>query len=200
MRRSFFKRLDDPLVLSRVTRPGADVREAKLLQQLSDITLMELDAEPLGDDALEVDAPPPHHAVLLTIRAGLDDGRELDQMLRRQARLGPLCPVVDEPLRPLGVEAMHPVAQRPAVHAADLRRRPPIHSVANRRKRQQSAALVDVLRATGRARSSSAEKSFCNLTADGMVQPSMPPCNRPSRDSEIPSKSQRGLWHKPLAR
>jgi len=30
-----FKPLDDPLVLSRMTRPGADVREAKPLQELS---------------------------------------------------------------------------------------------------------------------------------------------------------------------
>ena len=75
---SFFKRLDDPLVLRRMARPCADVREAELLQKLSDIALVEVDAEPLGDDALEVDPPPAHDAVLLTIRAGLDDLRELE--------------------------------------------------------------------------------------------------------------------------
>jgi hypothetical protein len=41
---SFFKPLDDPLVLSRMTRPGADVREAKLFQELSDIARMKVDA------------------------------------------------------------------------------------------------------------------------------------------------------------
>src|SRR5271169_3010650 len=45
---SFFKPLDDPLVLGRMTRPGADVREAKLLQELSDIARMKVDAEPLA--------------------------------------------------------------------------------------------------------------------------------------------------------
>ena len=55
--REVFSRLDDPHVLSRMTRPGADVREAKFLQKLSDRARMKVDAEPLGDDALEIDAP-----------------------------------------------------------------------------------------------------------------------------------------------
>jgi hypothetical protein len=46
-----FESLDDPLVLSRMTGPRTDMGEAKLLQKLSDITRMKLDAEPLGDDA-----------------------------------------------------------------------------------------------------------------------------------------------------
>jgi hypothetical protein len=77
---TFFKRLDDPFVLSRVTRPRADVGEAELVQKLSDIARMEVDAEPLGDDALEVDAPPPDDAIFLTVRASLHDLRELSQL------------------------------------------------------------------------------------------------------------------------
>ena len=65
-----------------MTRPGADVREAKLLQELSDIARMEVDPELLGDDAFEVDPPPAHDSILLTIRTGLDDLRELGQLLR----------------------------------------------------------------------------------------------------------------------
>ena len=63
------------------------MREAELLQEFSDIALVELDPEPLGDDALEVHPPPAHDAVLLTIRTRLDDLRELSQLLRRKARL-----------------------------------------------------------------------------------------------------------------
>jgi hypothetical protein len=44
------------------TRPAAD-----LLQKRPDIALVEVDAEPLGDDALEVDAPPTHDAVFLAL-------------------------------------------------------------------------------------------------------------------------------------
>ena len=52
-----------------MTRPGADMREAELLQKLSDIARMKVDAEPLGDDVLEVDTPPAHNAVLFPIGA-----------------------------------------------------------------------------------------------------------------------------------
>ena len=91
-------------------RPGADRREAELLQKLSDIARMKVDAEPFGDDALEVDPPPANDAVDLTIRTGLDDLRELSQLLHRKARLGTLRPVVDEAVRTRSVEAMDPVA------------------------------------------------------------------------------------------
>ena len=132
-----------------MARPRADVREAELLQQLSDIALVEHDPEPLSDDPLEVEPPPAHHPVLLTIRAGFDDLRELSQLLIREARLGTLGPVVDQALRTRGVEAMDPVAQGLAVHAADLRRRAAVHSLADRSQRQKPPTLVDVLRPTG---------------------------------------------------
>src|ERR1700722_15128757 len=140
-----FERVDDPLVLSRMARPGADLEEAKLLQKLSDIAGMKVDAEPLGDDALEVDAPPAHDAVLLTIWASLDDLRQLSQLRFRQAGLGTVRPLVDEPIRSRRVEAVNPVPKRLAIHAADLRRRAAIHPISNRSQRQKPAAPVDVL-------------------------------------------------------
>ena len=79
---SFFERFDNPFVLSRMTGPHADVREAELLQKLSDIARMKVDAEPLGDDALEIDPSPADNAVLLTIGAGLDDPGEFSPLAR----------------------------------------------------------------------------------------------------------------------
>ena len=72
-----FESLDDPFVLSGMTRPRADMREAKLLQEVSDTALVEVDAKPFGDDAFEVDPPPAHDPILLAIRPGLDDMCEL---------------------------------------------------------------------------------------------------------------------------
>ena len=86
-----------------MTRPGADVREAKLLQELSDIARMKVDAEPFGNDTLEIDAPPPDDAIFLTVRAGLHDLRKLSQLFRRKARLGPS---VGLSMRPSGPEAL----------------------------------------------------------------------------------------------
>ena len=97
-----------------------------------------VDAEPLGDDALEVDPSPAHDAFLLAIRTRLDDGRELDELLSRQARLGTCRPIVDEAIRPSGVEAMNPIAQRLPIHAADPGRRArsiPSRTAANDRSR-----------------------------------------------------------------
>ena len=53
----------------------ADVGEAQLFQKRSDIALMKINTEALFDHALEVSAPPAHDAVLLAIRAGVDDSR-----------------------------------------------------------------------------------------------------------------------------
>jgi hypothetical protein len=50
-----------------MTRPSADVREAELLQKLSDIARMKVDAEPFGNDTLEIEAPPPDEAIFLTV-------------------------------------------------------------------------------------------------------------------------------------
>ena len=83
-----------------MTRPCAHVREAEFLQQLPDIAFVERDAEPLGDDPLEVDPPPAHDPVLLTIRTSLDDLRELSQLLLRQARLGTSVQLSIRPVDP----------------------------------------------------------------------------------------------------
>ena len=51
----FFERLDRPLILSGVTRAGADVGEAERLQELADRALVIGNPEALEDDALQVD-------------------------------------------------------------------------------------------------------------------------------------------------
>lgn len=68
---------------ARVTRPGAHVREAQLLQQRRHMALVILDAEALLDDPLEIDAAPPHHAINGSIRARFDNLGQLCQLLGR---------------------------------------------------------------------------------------------------------------------
>src|SRR6202453_5086809 len=65
-----FERLDDPLVLRRMARPCAHVREADFVQKLADIAGMKVDAEPLGDNPLEVDPTPAHGTIPFPIRPG----------------------------------------------------------------------------------------------------------------------------------
>lgn len=79
--------------------------------------------------------------------SGLDDLRQFRELYGRQpARIARAAAVLQTG-RALRVEAMDPVAERLAVHAADLRRLRPAHPVQGRRDRQQATALVRVLRA-----------------------------------------------------
>lgn len=126
-------------------RACADVREAELLQERSDVALAVVDAEALGDDALKIHAPPAHDAVLLPIGAGLDDLRELGALFRRQARRHAARQIVRQPVRSGGVEAMNLVAQRLAVHPADGSSLGAAFAVDDGGQRQQSPALVGVL-------------------------------------------------------
>ena len=134
-----FESLDGPLVLSWMTGPRTDVGEAEFLEQLSDIARMKVDAEPLGDDAFEVEPTPAHHPVLLTIRTRLDELRELSQLLRRKTRLGTLRPVVDEALQTRPVEAMDQSRKVwrsiPPIFAAELRSMPSRTAASDRSRR-----------------------------------------------------------------
>jgi hypothetical protein len=109
------------------------MREAELVQKFGDIAGMEVDAEPLGDDPLEVDPPPAHDAVPLAIRIGLDDQGKLGQLLFRQAGLGAPGPVVDEPIR---AQALKRWTQSRSV----CRSMPPIFAAAARSMPSRTAA------------------------------------------------------------
>ena len=138
-----------------MARPCAHVRTAELLEKLADLARVLVDAEPLGDDPLEVH-PPPHDAVAFQVRTRLDDRGQLGQLIGRKTRRRTARLIVNEAVRTLRVEAMNPVAQGLAIHAPNLGRLAAIHSVANPRKRQKPPTLIDVLGARASARSSSA--------------------------------------------
>ncbi len=56
----FFEHVDRAGILHRMTRSGAHVREAELLENLANRALMVGDAEALGDETLKINAPPAH--------------------------------------------------------------------------------------------------------------------------------------------
>lgn len=106
-----------------------------LLQQPADRALVIIDAELRRDDALEVHPAPAHHAVHALVRTGLDECGQARKLSRRQPRRNIPPPIVLETVRPAFIEPVHPVPQRLAVHAADLRRRRPVHAVTHRGQR-----------------------------------------------------------------
>lgn len=64
-------------------RARADVAEAELAQELADCALMVGDAVPLGDEALQVSAPPAHHPMHRPIGASLYELSQLGLLLGR---------------------------------------------------------------------------------------------------------------------
>src|SRR5215218_8443455 len=100
-----FERLDGLPILRRVTRAGADVGEAELVQDLAHRALVVGDAEALGDEVLQVDSAPAHDPMHRPIRAGLDEARQVCLLIGRQARWAACPPPILKPVRPAVVEA-----------------------------------------------------------------------------------------------
>lgn len=107
--------------------------------------------ETVGDDALEIDAPPTHDAVLLPVGADLDDLRQFGSLFSRQARRYAAHPVVLQAIQACRIEAVDPVAQRLAVHVADRGGLGAALAVEDGRQRKQSSAAVGVLGLLGQA-------------------------------------------------
>src|SRR3954453_7018950 len=82
------------------------------------------------------------------VGAGFDQRRQLGFLLGGQPPRRLRWLAIDPPLRPRGIEALHPSAPPPPVHCADLGRRA-ILTLISRRNRQQSPSLVGILRLPG---------------------------------------------------
>ena len=83
------------------------------------------------------------------IRTGLDEVGPFGLLLWREAGRVAFGPGVFQPVGPVFGEAVNPVAQRLAIHAADPRGFGSAHPVQDRGERQQTPALVGVLRRRG---------------------------------------------------
>jgi len=149
-REVFFKPLQHRRVLLRVFGARAQVREAQIVEQPGDRALVVRHTKALLDDLLEVDPAPTHDPVGRRIGAGLDDLSQRRELDWRQLGLGAGSCAVDQPVGPGLVEAVDPVPQSLAVHAADLRRARPRQTVIDRRDRQQPAGLGRVRRRPSR--------------------------------------------------
>ena len=102
-------------------RTHRELAVAKLVQQLANTALVQLDAERACDTLLEIDTPEPHHAVFSQGGALLYPARNAALLNPAQAsRAATACPI-GKPLQPRLVVAVHPVAQGLPVHAAGSR-------------------------------------------------------------------------------
>ena len=122
-----------------MARPRGDVREAEFPEKRSDVALAIIDAEPFGDDALEVDTPPTDDPIDIFVGARFDAPGEFCFLGCRQPRRRPACPIVEKPIRAGRIEPVDPVTQGLPVHAADHGSLGTAHAIENRRQRQQIA-------------------------------------------------------------
>ena len=114
--------------------PWADVGEANPFQKSADVALAKINAEALLHHPLEIDAPPANDAVFFAVWTRLDYGGEFRQSLGRKPGLDAAGVNVAQAIGPLFIEAMNPIAQGLAIHAADARGVRPVHAVENRRQ------------------------------------------------------------------
>ncbi len=81
----FFERRHDFGILARVPRSGAQMREAKGLEQARDMAFVVIDAEALFNHPLQIHSAPADNAIRLPIRASLDDVRQFSFLRIRQS-------------------------------------------------------------------------------------------------------------------
>ena len=72
------------------------------------------------DPLRQINTPPADHARRLPIRPGLDPCCDCLLLLGRKQGWAARAHVIQQPLQTLGVEAMHPVAQRLPIHATEF--------------------------------------------------------------------------------
>lgn len=185
----FFDRHNCLGLLAGMARPGADTREADLLQNLADRALMINDAETLLDDALQVNASPADHAAFRSIRPRLDHLGDSGQLLGRKPWRGAFRAEVLQPFRAQSVEAMNSIAQRLSIHAADPHRLFPAHPVRHSARDKSRRLWLASFGPAASRRNSMAEKSVLIFTVAGVARILLAPGNHLNSILGIPSGS-----------
>jgi hypothetical protein len=154
-----------PRILHGMARPGADVREAELLERAPQAHLRQIDTEALSENTLQIDAAPAYDAILLRVGAGLDKLLQCLFLLVGELRRPPGRLDVDQTVRT--VEAVRPVPS-----AGPCRRSAPPRCGSSRREPPPAPATV-----------APARHPSPSPRADAAHQPRNPPVDRPPRQS-----------------
>ena len=129
-----------------MARPCGELAVAPRAQFPADCVLADRDAKFFPHPLRQIDQTPANHTVHRRHRPALDDRRESPPLCLIQPSRWPRHPAVDQPLRPLRVEAHHPIADDLQANTADPCRIATRTAVIDRRQRQQPACLVRILR------------------------------------------------------
>jgi len=99
-------------------------------------------AAALFDHALQIDPALAHHGIMLPIRLRLDQGLQFGLLCDTQRAGWPHMLMIAQASGSFGIEAVNPVPQRLAIHAAHAGRIRPARPVTDRRQSQRPARSV----------------------------------------------------------
>lgn len=135
-RGNFFENLLGLRIALGMLRPDRKPHIAQSLELFADRAFVQLYAEHFFDAPLRSGAPPTHHAVFFSIRAFLEESGEFGFLLRGQPARPARRLAVFKPRQAFRIIAMHPVAQRLAVHPAGFGRSPAVFAIKHQGDRQ----------------------------------------------------------------
>jgi len=130
--------------LLRMLRTRLQARQAQLVQPPADGVLVHLHLEPARHLGFQVHAAPAHHAMHLGVGALDHQLAQLGHLPRVQGRRPTGARAGLQALHPLGIVAMHPVAQGLPIHPVQHRRLGSRMPIENQRQGQQPANLRPV--------------------------------------------------------
>jgi hypothetical protein len=130
-------------------RAHREPHEAEFGQVLADRALVHLDPEQFLDARLQVDPAPAHHAILVDVRSRLDQGDQSLLLLRGQLGGAARRLAVAQSCQPLGVVAVHPIAQGLPIHTAGTGSRGAISALQHQGERQHATSRRDARRLGG---------------------------------------------------
>lgn len=119
--------------------------------------------------------PPAHHPVHRRDRSAFDQGGQGLALVGVELRRRAGRRAVNQPVRPLGVEPHHPVADDLPTHPADPGRLPARAAVIDHRQRQKAPRLVGIVR---RLRKTAKRRTVEILPKRNRRGPRKPPCPR----------------------
>ena len=125
-------------------RAHRQASKTKFYQLFANGPLMHDNAKALLNLALEVNAPPAHHAVRFGIRPLTHKRCQLRLLCHAEQGLPSWRTPVRETLNPRVIVTVYPVTQRLAVHPAVLGRRLAVSAVQNQRNRQHPSGRFRV--------------------------------------------------------
>jgi hypothetical protein len=144
LRGSFFKGLLGLRITLWMLRSDRKPHIAQGLELLANCAFVQPDPEHLLDPPFEIDASPPNYAVFFRIGTFLDKSGKFGLLLCAQLARAARPPAVFKPRQTFRILAMHPIAQRLAIHPAGFGRSLAVFALKHQSDRQHPPGRLGI--------------------------------------------------------